>query len=68
MVSGFQDATDVSVKGLKYSVSSKRLTLSPNPCEDFLPTNCIGSLSNSPGGPFDKVAVGILNILKIKVY
>lgn len=65
-MSGFQDAKDVSVKGLKYKVSSLGLRAKPNPCEDFLPAKDTGMSSNSAGGPLVSVAVGILKILETK--
>lgn len=60
---GFQAAMDVSLNGLKKSVSSNGFTQSGNPVDDFLPKNVTGSASSSPGGPFLSAEVGKLKIL-----
>lgn len=56
------------MSGLKYNVSSLGFKASPNPCEDFLPAKTTGISSNSAGGPFVKVAVGILKILEFSPF
>lgn len=60
LLMGFQVATDVSVRGLKYRVSSRSSTVNPRPCDAFFPTNSIGNASFSAGGPFVRTEVLIL--------
>lgn len=56
-VFGFHSAMAVSLFGLKKIDPSFRLTSKPMPCDDFLPTNRIGSSAPNGNGPARSASV-----------
>lgn len=63
-VLGFHSAMAVSVFGLKKIEPSNELTANAIPCDDFFPTNRIGSSAPNGNGPARKVLVLIENSLR----
>lgn len=65
-VFGFHSAMAVSVFGQKNIEPSYVLTAKPMPCDDFFPTNRIGSSDPNGNGPARSVLVLIENNLRKK--
>lgn len=63
LVLGFHSAIAVSVFGLKNIEPSNVLTAKPIPCDDFFPTNRIGSSVPNGNGPARNVLVLMENNL-----
>lgn len=63
-VLGFHSAIAVSLFGLKKIEPSNELTASAIPCDDFFPTNRIGSSAPNGNGPARRVLVLTENNLR----